>query len=121
MYEKLIGMVEDAVDLSRRWAQSGWKTRFGERGVEACSLSEALDLPPNFVYREEAVDYWTQVQMIGSDAAESGKKAIEALKNGDLKRAEDSVYFSMYIEKPYAPNSKTWKPVYEAVKQEMNG
>lgn len=121
MYEKLIKQVVEAINLSSSWAQTGWKTSFGERGVEACSLPEALELASNFVYREEAVDYWTQVQLIGGDAAESGKKALDALKNGDLKRAEDSVYFSMYIEKPYAPNSNTWGPVHEALKQEMTG
>ena len=48
-----------------------------------------------------------------------GKKALASLKKGDLKDAEDHLYFSQYVEKPFEEFSKTWVSVYEAVKAEM--
>ena len=57
--------------------------------------------------------------MTGHDAGVSGQKALESLKKGDLRDAEDHLYFSQYVEKPFAEFSKTWVKVYEAAKAQM--
>ena len=121
MYEDLIGQVEEAVERSSNWASTGWKMNFGERALEANSIEEAKPLPNSFVFREEAVNYWNQVELSSKDAADAGKQALEALKKGDMRRAVDSVYLSLYIERPYAFGSKTWKSVYEAIQNEAQG
>ncbi|MDP6246615.1 MAG: hypothetical protein QF560_01695 [SAR324 cluster bacterium] len=118
MYEDLIGQVEEAVALSRNWAHKGWEMNFGDRALNANSLSEAKALPRSFVFREEAINYWNQVELSSKDATEAGTQALEALKSDDLRSALDSVYLSLYIERPYAFGSKTWKSVYESVQNE---
>ncbi len=119
MSEDLFGQIMEAIDSSKGWAEKGWKVTFGERGVEVSSLLQAQNLPQNVVCREEAVNYWAHVDQTGKEAAEYGKKAITALKRNDLKAAEDAIYFSKYIEKAFAEYTRTWKPVYEAVKREL--
>jgi|TARA_Y100000294_G_scaffold171483_1_gene185019 hypothetical protein len=120
MYESLIKQTQKAIEHSLKWAETGWGMTFGDRQVNVGSLKEAEELPPHFVYREDALNYWKQVQLTGSDAAASGKKALAALEREDFKGAEDFVYCSMYHEKPFAAKAKTWKLVYDAVKQEMS-
>ena len=114
MYEALINQVQEAIDRSMAWAEKGWKVTFGGRGVEVCSLQQAQNLPENFVYREEALDYWSHVAQTGEEAAAYGRKALYALIGNDLKAAADAIYSSQYLEKDFADLSMTWKPVHEA-------
>jgi hypothetical protein len=119
MYEDLIKKTEAAIDTSLHWAERGWSVTFGPRQTEINSLQAAEELPDTFVYRMEAINYWKQARLTGHDAGVSGKKALASLKKGDLKDAEDHLYFSQYVEKPFEEFSKTWVSVYEAVKAEM--
>ncbi|HBR59121.1 MAG: hypothetical protein QGI53_08710 [SAR324 cluster bacterium] len=119
MYEDLIKKTEAAIDNSLHWAERGWSVTFGPRQTEINSLQAAEELPDTFVYRMEAINYWKQARLTGHDAGVSGKKALASLKKGDLKDAEDHLYFSQYVEKPFEEFSKTWVSVYEAVKAEM--
>jgi hypothetical protein len=119
MYEDLIKKTEAAINNSLHWAERGWSVTFGPRQTEINSLQAAEELPDTFVYRMEAINYWKQARLTGHDAGVSGKKALASLKKGDLKDAEDHLYFSQYVEKPFEEFSKTWVSVYEAVKAEM--
>ncbi len=119
MYEDLIKKTEAAIDNSLHWAERGWSATFGPRQTEINSLQAAEELPETFVYRMEAINYWKQARLTGNDAGVSGQKALESLKKGDLKDAEDHLYFSQYVEKPFEEFSKTWVSVYEAAKAEM--
>ena len=120
MYEELIEQTEKAIDLSMNWAKRGWKVTFGPRQTNVSSLEEAEELDKTFVYRDEAVNYWKQARLTGYDAGISGQKALEALKNEDLKNAEDHLYFCQYIEKPFAESSKTWGALHSAVKEKIS-
>lgn len=119
MYENLIKKTEAAIDNSLHWAERGWSVTFGPRQTEINSLQAAEELPETFVYRMEAVNYWKQARLTGHDAGVSGQKALASLKKGDLKDAEDHLYFSQYVEKPFAEFSKTWVMVHAAAKAEM--
>ena len=119
MYEDLIKKTETAIENSLNWAERGWTATFGPRQTEINSLKAAEELPKTFVYRMEAINYWKQAQLTGHDAGVSGQKALESLKRGDLRDAEDHLYFSQYVEKPFAESSKTWLEVYEAAKAKI--
>jgi hypothetical protein len=120
MSEDVIQQVQGAVTRSRKWAETGWPVTFGPRNVEVSSLSQAKSLPKNFVFRQEAVNYWNQAQLTGNDAADSGQKALDALKSGNLAAAENALYFCQFIEKPFADSAKTWSPLYEATKERLS-
>jgi hypothetical protein len=115
----LIKKTEAAIDNSLHWAERGWSVTFGPRQTEINSLQAAEELPETFVYRMEAINYWKQARLTGHDAGVSGQKALESLKKGDLKDAEDHLYFSQHVEKPFAEFSKTWVKVHDAAKAEM--
>ncbi|HCD35679.1 hypothetical protein [Chlorobium phaeovibrioides] len=115
MYEELIGLVQQAIDASERWAETGWPVAFGSRNVSVPSLKEAEALPRTAVFRREAVNYWKQVQLTGADAAASGRKALRALKQGDLELAAGALYFCRYQEAPFASSTSTWTKLYDAV------
>ena len=119
MYEELIKKTEAAIDNSLHWAERGWSVTYGQRQTEINSLQAAEELPETIVYSMEAINYWKQARLTGHDAGVSGKKALASLKKGDLKDAEDHLYFSQYVEKPFEEYSKTWFSVYEAAKAEM--
>ncbi|MBF0278726.1 MAG: hypothetical protein HQM13_13080 [SAR324 cluster bacterium] len=119
MDQELIQQVKEAIDRSVNWAETGWHITFGPRRTEVLSLPEAEKMPRTFVYREEAVNYWKQVQLTGEDAAASGKKALLALENNNLKAAEDALYFCQYLEKPFTKEAQTWLPVHQAIKKKM--
>ena len=119
MYEELIEKTEKAIELSMNWAKNGWDVSFGPRQTKVNSLEEAERLDKTFVYKDEAVNYWKQARLTGYDAGISGEKALEALKNEDLKSAEDHLYFCQYIEKPFADFSKTWGNLYMDVKEKI--
>lgn len=119
MFEDIIPRVEEAVEHSRKWAENGWGMGFGPKNAPVNSLKEAESLPVSFIYREEAVNYWRQIRLMGNDAADSGEKAVEALKNGDIDAAEKALYLSSYIERPCENYTSTWKSLYEALKEKM--
>lgn len=119
MFDDLIRQVQDAIASSRKWAETGWSVAFGPRNVEISSLKQAMALPKNVVFREEAINYWKQAELLGIDTSASGQKALDALKAGNLKAAVNALYFSQYQEKPFAEFSKTWLPLYEAAKQKL--
>lgn len=115
MDKDLIDHTQKVIDQSLKWAGKGWHMTFGRREIVVSSLHQAINLPGHFAYREEAEDYWYQVEQTGREAASYGRKAIDALKVNDLKSAEDLVYQALYLERPYADNSATWKPVHDAL------
>jgi hypothetical protein len=114
MFEDLISQVQEAITCSRNWADKGWTVTFGPRNVEVSSLKAAQSLPGNFIFRDEAVNYWKQARLMGNDSADAGQKALDALKSGNLQAADDALYLSQYIEKPFAEHARTWWPLYEA-------
>ena len=120
MYQELIQQVQEAIERSNNWAETGWSITFGPRGVDVSSLQQAQDLPKNFVFREEAVNYWNQVQLTGKDAAKAGEKALSSLEKNDLKAAEDALYLSQYFEKPFTKDAQTWQPVHQAAKKKLD-
>ncbi len=121
MSEDVIYQVEEAIASSEKWAETGWPVTFGPRNVEVSSLKQAQALPKNFVFRLEALNYWNQAKLTGHDAAESGKKALEALKSHNVHAADDALYFCQFLEKPFTEYSKTWLPLYEAFKEKRAG
>ena len=121
MSEDVIYQVQEAIECSRKWAETGWPVTFGPRNVEVSSLAQAQSLPKNFVFRQEAVNYWNQAKLTGNDAADSGRKALDALKNGNFSAAENALYFCQFIEKPFVECAKTWLPLYEVFKEQCSG
>ncbi len=119
MFEDMIPRVEDAVQNSRKWAENGWQMGFGPKRAPVNCLKDAEALPRSFIYREESVNYWRQIRLMGNDAADAGEQAIEALKNGDIDAAEKALYLASYIERPYEMYTSDWKSLYEAVKGKM--
>ncbi len=117
MSQDVILQVEEAISGSRKWAETGWSVKFGPRRVEVSSLKEAQALPKSFVYRQEAISYWNQANLTGNEAADSGEKALAALRNNDIAVAGDVLYFCQFIEKPFAESAKTWLPLYETFQQ----
>ncbi|NTV05425.1 MAG: hypothetical protein HGA59_02820 [Chlorobiaceae bacterium] len=121
MSEDVTYQVQEAIAVSKKWSETGWPVTFGPRNVEVSSLKQAQSLPKNFIFRQEAVNYWNQVKLTGNEAADSGQKALDALKDGNFSAAENALYFCQYIEKPFTDSSKTWLPLYEALKEKLSG
>ncbi|MEI6757764.1 MAG: hypothetical protein FDX18_00245 [Chlorobium sp.] len=121
MFDDLIQEVQDAIECSRNWAVKGWPVTFGPRNTAVSSLKEAEALPRNFIFRQEAVNYWKQVRLTGNDAADSAVKAVQALQSGNAGAAENALYLCQYIEKPFAEYAGTWNPVYDALKTRLAG
>ena len=119
MLEGVIQQVEQAIAYSKSWAETGWSAQFGNRQTDVSSLLQAKALPKNAVYRLEALNYWNQVKLNGHDCAESGIKALHALKQGNVAAAHDALYYCQFIEKPFAESTNTWLPLYEAVKEKL--
>lgn len=114
MTDEMIRRVEAAVDAATRWHEAGWPATFGVRNVEVSNLKAAESLPKTAVCRDEAVNYWLQVRLAGADTAEWGRKALEALRRGELEAAGNALYFCQYIELPFHAQANTWRPLYEA-------
>jgi hypothetical protein len=112
MFEDVITEVRKAVESSRHWADNGWQASFGPRNIQVSTLREAEALPRTSAVRLEAVNYWKQARLTGNDSADWGEKAIAALEAGNVKRAADALYFTQFIEKPFAEFSRTWEPLY---------
>ncbi len=121
MSEEVINKVQEAIACSRKWAETGWPVTFGSRNVEVLSLKQAQLRPKNFVFRQEAVNYWNQAKLTGNDAADSGQRALDALNKGNFKAADNALYFCQFIEKPFAEYSKIWSPLYEALHEKLTG
>ena len=113
MFDEMIRKVEAAVEASSHWYETGWSATFGPRNVEVTNLKAAESLPKTAVFREEAMNYWRQVRLAGVDTSASGKKALEALKRGDLAVADDALYLCRYLEMPFEGHAKVWAPLYE--------
>ncbi|MBM3161748.1 MAG: hypothetical protein FJZ79_00080 [Chlorobi bacterium] len=118
MYEALIHQTEEALARTAGWAETGWTAVFGPRGIAVNSLKEAMTLPRTSVSRLEAQNYWRQVVLTAEDTSAYGRKALEALRAGDIRKAADALYFAQYMEKPFAEYAETWLPLYEAVMEE---
>jgi hypothetical protein len=115
MYNDLIEQVQRAIERSFEWARLGWVVSFGRLEIPVSSLQQAKELPENFVYREEALDYWSNVEQLGQEAAAYGKKALICLGKNDLKAAEDAIYQALYIERPCEHYSMTWRAVHDSI------
>jgi hypothetical protein len=112
MIDELTRKVEAAAEASSHWSETGWPATFGNRNVEVPNLKAAKALPKTEVYREEAVNYWKQALLAGVDTAAAGRKALGALKSGDLAAVEDALYLCQYLEKPFEGHANTWIPLY---------
>ena len=113
MYEELTRKVEAAVEASSHWSETGWPATFGTRNVEVPNLKAAEALPKTAVFREEAMNYWRQARLAGTDMAAAGRNALDALKRGDLAAADNALYLCQYLEKPFEGHANTWGPLYE--------
>jgi len=118
MYEALIQQTQEALDRTSKWAEAGWTARFGPRAVAVSSLKDAMALPRTAVYGEEARNYWRQVVLTAEDTSAYGRKALEALRAGDILKAADALYFAQYMEKPIAEHARTWMSLCQAAMEE---
>ncbi|MEO5367815.1 MAG: hypothetical protein H7831_15930 [Magnetococcus sp. WYHC-3] len=96
---QLLQAVEKSIAEARAWADSGWPMTFGGRGEAVNSLGEAEAKSERFVYRQEAINYWRDVQEMGEECAASAEKAKAALESGSPQRAADQLYFASFVEK----------------------
>lgn len=115
MSDNLKKSVQESLERSRKWAEDGWKVTFGARQVEISSLQQALDLPKEAPNREDAIGYWKNVQEISEEVSIYLEGALADLEKGDLKAAENKLYFAQYFEKPLEQFTNTSKPVYESL------
>ncbi|MBF0453429.1 MAG: hypothetical protein HQL72_01275 [Magnetococcales bacterium] len=109
--------LDKAINEASNWAVSGWKMTFGPRHVEVNSLKEANALAESFHNRLEAISYWVDVETVGAETAEQGKKAKVALEKGDVKGAVNAVYFARYLEKRINDETPTWGPAFSALEE----
>ncbi|MCW8798595.1 MAG: hypothetical protein OQK66_06470 [Prosthecochloris sp.] len=120
MIDDVIRKVEAAIDASEHWQERGWPAVFGPRNVEVPNMKAAEELPKNAVYREEALNYWRQAELLGIDTAQAGRKALDALKDGRLDDADNALYLCQYLEKPFEGHAGTWIPLYESYRSSRN-
>ena len=109
--------IEKALASSKAWAVTGWPMTFGKQLRPVNTLKEADALEASFVYRLEAISYWRRVQEAGNEAVTWGERALAALKKGDLRDADDSLYFAVYLERPIRGEAPVWGPVYKKFKE----
>lgn len=119
MNKDFINSVQHAVEQSLRWSEQGWPVTFGIRKVVVSSLRQALELPENEACRDDAVHYWEQVDQLGKETAEWGRKAAEHLTGNDLQVAEDALYYARFLERPIVQYTRTWKPVHLQIRKEL--
>ena len=117
MSQDLIKAIEEAIKETEAWTTTGWKQLFGLRNVEVNSLAAAEALDDTFVYKIEAVAYWTNVKHASEEAVDWGKKALEAAKAGRMAEVDDYAYYSLTLEKPLRSKPVTWNKVYSMIKQ----
>ncbi|MBF0358789.1 MAG: hypothetical protein HQL70_09285 [Magnetococcales bacterium] len=107
--------LDKAIATASNWAVTGWSMTFGNRHVAVNSLQEAKDLENSFPNRLEALSYWKDVDTVGKETASHGEKAKDALANGDIGAAKNSIYLASYMEKRINDKSPTWGPVLLAL------
>lgn len=108
--------IEKALQVSKTWAETGWPMTFGKQLRPVNTIKEADALEESFVYRLEAISYWRRAKEAGAEAASWGERALASLKKGDLKDADDSLYFAVYLERPIRGDAPVWGPVYKKFK-----
>jgi hypothetical protein len=109
--------LDKAIATASSWAVTGWSMTFGSRNVAVNSLQEANDLKNSFPNRLEAISYWSDVETVGHETADHGKKAKDALANGDVGAAKNLVYLARYMEKRINDDTPTWGPVFVALEE----
>ena len=115
--KEITAAIEKALQVTKTWAETGWPMTFGKQLRAVNTLTAANALEESFVYRQEAQSYWRRVKEAGGEAATWGERALAALKKGDLKDADDSLYFALYLERPIRGDAPVWGPVYTKFKQ----
>ncbi len=110
-----------AIAETENWSVEGWKTTFGLRNTEVNCLADAQKLPREFVNRLEAIAYWENVALAAGEATKWGKKALFALEKNDLKDAEDSLYYTLVIERPLRSETTTWNASHQKMKAILKG
>lgn len=118
MLEEIVKDIHRAVDNSRNWGVNGWPMTFGKQNRPVNSQKDAEGLEKTFVYRLEAISYWDRVNDAGKEAATWGERAISSIQKGDLKDADDSLYFAVFLEKPVRGDAPEWGPVYAKFKSQ---
>ncbi len=118
--KEIAGDIENAVQATKRWAETGWPMTFGKLQRSVNTLTEANALEESFVYRLEAQSYWRRVKEAGGEAASWGERALAALRKGDVKDADDSLYFAVYLERPIRGDAPVWGPVYKKFKHHVS-
>ena len=58
----------------------------------------------------------TPVKEAGAEAASWEDRALSSLQKGDVKDADDSLYFAVFLEKPIRGDAPVWGPVYAKFK-----
>ena len=114
MSPEIVSQLSAAIERARNWCKAGWQVDFGPNRVAVRSLEQALQLPREFPYREEALAYWRNVQCISEEVVSCLKGALDDLERGDLKAAGNKLYFAQYFERPLEESSRTCKPLYES-------
>lgn len=119
--EEIAKEIEQALQVTRSWAETGWPMTFGKQLRAVNTITAANALEESFVYRQEAQSYWRRAKEAGGEAATWGERALAAVKKGDLKDADDSLYFALYLERPIRGDAPVWGPVYKKFKQHVAG
>jgi hypothetical protein len=112
-----IEQLDQAIKEASNWAVTGWNMTFGSRNVAVNSLKEAKELKQSFPNRLEAISYWVDVDTVGKETASHGKKAKEALLNGELGTAKNALYLARYLEKRINEDTPTWGPIFLALEE----
>ena len=114
MNESIKKELQDSIRKAKNWAREGWKVTFGPHGYEVNSITQAMALPREFPYRQEAVGYWKNVEGLATEVVKHLESALSAVEKGDRKTAEDKLYFAQYYERPIERYSLTSKPMYDS-------
>lgn len=114
MSPEIVSQLTASIERARNWCNTGWHVDFGPSREAVRSLEQALQLPREFPYREEALAYWRNVQCISEEVVACLKGALADLERGDVKAAGNKLYFAQYFEKPLQESSRTCKPLYES-------
>lgn len=115
MNDDLKKKLKDSIARAKNWSADGWRVAFGPNQVEVASLKQAQELAPEFPYRQEAVAYWKNVQVISVEVTAYLEGTLADLENGDLKAAGSKLYFAQYLEKPLEKYSRTSRPIFESL------
>ena len=114
MNEAIKNQLKSAIQKAKNWALEGWKVTFGPHGYEVNSIKQAMALPREFPYRQEAVGYWKNVEGLSREVIKHLEGALSAVEKGNRKEAEDKLYFAQYYERPIERFSNSSKPMYDS-------